>query len=112
MIFLNKEIWRGPFLCISMVHMMLRRRGWFLSMTLIFLLEIEDAQAGDTGRYTCEATNVAGKTEKNYNVNVWGEYNERLSHPAGSLGLVFLTASVVKMHPSTAVLTRKGSVSS
>ncbi|XP_011246353.1 hemicentin-1 isoform X3 [Mus musculus] len=35
------------------------------------VLKIEDAQAGDTGRYTCEATNVAGKTEKNYNVNVW-----------------------------------------
>ncbi|KAM4861104.1 hemicentin-1 [Thomomys bottae] len=34
-------------------------------------LKIEDAQFQDTGRYTCEATNVAGKTEKNYNVNVW-----------------------------------------
>lgn len=27
----------------------------------------------DSGRYSCEATNVAGKTEKNYNLNVWGE---------------------------------------
>ncbi|GAB1285527.1 Hemicentin-1 [Apodemus speciosus] len=35
------------------------------------VLKIEDAQAQDTGRYTCEATNVAGKTEKNYNVNIW-----------------------------------------
>uniref|UniRef100_A0A8D2B9D0 Hemicentin-1 n=1 Tax=Sciurus vulgaris TaxID=55149 RepID=A0A8D2B9D0_SCIVU len=35
------------------------------------VLKIEDAQVQDTGRYTCEATNVAGKTEKNYNVNVW-----------------------------------------
>uniref|UniRef100_A0A8C9DLV3 Hemicentin-1 n=1 Tax=Prolemur simus TaxID=1328070 RepID=A0A8C9DLV3_PROSS len=35
------------------------------------VLEIEDAQVQDTGRYTCEATNVAGKTEKNYNVNIW-----------------------------------------
>ncbi|XP_029473326.1 LOW QUALITY PROTEIN: hemicentin-1 [Rhinatrema bivittatum] len=34
-------------------------------------LKIEGAQIQDTGRYTCEATNVAGKTEKNYNVNVW-----------------------------------------
>uniref|UniRef100_A0A8B9H3J1 Hemicentin 1 n=1 Tax=Astyanax mexicanus TaxID=7994 RepID=A0A8B9H3J1_ASTMX len=25
----------------------------------------------DTGRYTCEAANIAGKTEKNYNLNVW-----------------------------------------
>ncbi|XP_068809627.1 hemicentin-1 isoform X4 [Struthio camelus] len=35
------------------------------------VLKIEGAQVQDTGRYTCEATNVAGKTEKNYNVNVW-----------------------------------------
>ncbi|XP_053098888.1 hemicentin-1 isoform X3 [Hemicordylus capensis] len=35
------------------------------------VLKIEGAQAQDTGRYTCEATNVAGKMEKNYNVNVW-----------------------------------------
>ncbi|XP_038613568.1 hemicentin-1 [Tachyglossus aculeatus] len=34
-------------------------------------LKIEGAQVLDTGRYTCEATNVAGKTEKNYNVNIW-----------------------------------------
>nr|XP_033816119.1 hemicentin-1 isoform X1 [Geotrypetes seraphini] len=35
------------------------------------LLKIDEVQVQDTGRYTCEATNVAGKTEKNYNVNVW-----------------------------------------
>ncbi|XP_047376655.1 hemicentin-1 isoform X2 [Sciurus carolinensis] len=35
------------------------------------VLKIEDTQVQDTGRYTCEATNVAGKTEKNYNVNIW-----------------------------------------
>uniref|UniRef100_A0A8C2VRJ2 Hemicentin-1 n=1 Tax=Chinchilla lanigera TaxID=34839 RepID=A0A8C2VRJ2_CHILA len=35
------------------------------------VLKIEDTQVQDTGRYTCEATNIAGKTEKNYNVNVW-----------------------------------------
>ncbi|OXB72513.1 UNVERIFIED_CONTAM: hypothetical protein H355_016382 [Colinus virginianus] len=34
------------------------------------VLEIEEAQVQDTGRYTCEATNVAGKTKKNYNVNI------------------------------------------
>lgn len=28
----------------------------------------------DSARYSCEATNVAGKTEKNYNLNVWGEF--------------------------------------
>ncbi|NXX95340.1 HMCN1 protein, partial [Centropus bengalensis] len=35
------------------------------------VLKIEGAQVQDSGRYTCEATNVAGKTEKNYNVNIW-----------------------------------------
>uniref|UniRef100_A0A8C4U7D5 Hemicentin-1 n=1 Tax=Falco tinnunculus TaxID=100819 RepID=A0A8C4U7D5_FALTI len=35
------------------------------------VLKIEGAQVQDTGRYTCEATNIAGKTEKNYNVNIW-----------------------------------------
>ncbi|XP_063154493.1 hemicentin-1 [Candoia aspera] len=35
------------------------------------VLKIEQAQVQDTGRYTCEATNIAGKVEKNYNVNVW-----------------------------------------
>ncbi|XP_006730990.2 hemicentin-1 [Leptonychotes weddellii] len=35
------------------------------------VLKIEETQVQDTGRYTCEATNVAGKTEKNYNVNIW-----------------------------------------
>uniref|UniRef100_A0A4W3JWV4 Hemicentin 1 n=1 Tax=Callorhinchus milii TaxID=7868 RepID=A0A4W3JWV4_CALMI len=34
-------------------------------------LKIDVAQVLDTGRYTCEATNVAGKTEKNYNLNIW-----------------------------------------
>ena len=37
--------------------------------------QISSAQVQDAGRYTCEATNVAGKTEKNYNLNVWGEFN-------------------------------------
>ncbi|NXK97014.1 HMCN1 protein, partial [Formicarius rufipectus] len=35
------------------------------------VLKVEGAQVQDTGRYTCEATNVAGRTEKNYNVNIW-----------------------------------------
>ncbi|KAK7889294.1 hypothetical protein WMY93_024854 [Mugilogobius chulae] len=39
------------------------------------LLKIARAQMQDSGRYTCEATNVAGKTDKNYNLNVWGENN-------------------------------------
>ncbi|NWU93884.1 HMCN1 protein, partial [Upupa epops] len=35
------------------------------------VLKIEGAQVQDTGRYTCEATNIAGKTEKSFNVNIW-----------------------------------------
>ncbi|XP_039213555.1 hemicentin-1 isoform X2 [Crotalus tigris] len=35
------------------------------------ILKIAQAQVQDTGRYTCEATNIAGKMEKNYNVNIW-----------------------------------------
>ncbi|XP_048833472.1 hemicentin-1 isoform X1 [Brienomyrus brachyistius] len=35
------------------------------------MLKIDSSQVQDTGRYTCEATNVAGKTEKHYNLNVW-----------------------------------------
>nr|XP_061831771.1 hemicentin-1-like isoform X1 [Nerophis lumbriciformis] len=34
------------------------------------LLKVDSAEVQDSGRYTCEATNVAGKTDKNYNVNV------------------------------------------
>lgn len=55
----------------------------------LFLFQIEDAQVQDTGRYTCEATNVAGKTEKNYNVNIWGKYKEHLSNKAASLQFAF-----------------------
>lgn len=36
--------------------------------------QVKNAQVQDSGRYSCQATNVAGKTEKNYNLNVWGEW--------------------------------------
>ncbi|XP_075872115.1 hemicentin-1 isoform X2 [Nelusetta ayraudi] len=35
------------------------------------VLKVNSAQVQDSGRYSCQATNVAGKTEKNYNLNVW-----------------------------------------
>ncbi|XP_033937393.1 hemicentin-1 [Pseudochaenichthys georgianus] len=35
------------------------------------VLKVDSAQVQDSARYSCEATNVAGKTEKNYNLNVW-----------------------------------------
>ncbi|KAM3915384.1 hemicentin-1 [Leptodactylus fuscus] len=34
------------------------------------VLQIMGAQVKDAGRYSCEAVNVAGKTEKNFNVNI------------------------------------------
>uniref|UniRef100_A0A671W9G0 Hemicentin 1 n=1 Tax=Sparus aurata TaxID=8175 RepID=A0A671W9G0_SPAAU len=43
------------------------------------VLKIDSAQVQDSGRYSCEATNVAGKTEKNYNLNVWVRPSIRLS---------------------------------
>ncbi|XP_004688211.1 PREDICTED: hemicentin-1 [Condylura cristata] len=59
------------------------------------VLKIEDAQVQDTGRYTCEATNIAGKTEKNYNVNIW----------------VRPTISNSGNHPTEIIVTRGKSVS-
>ncbi|XP_006907796.1 hemicentin-1 isoform X1 [Pteropus alecto] len=52
------------------------------------VLKIEDAQVQDTGRYTCEATNVAGKTEKNYNVNIWIPPNIYGSDELGQLTVI------------------------
>ncbi|XP_053325662.1 hemicentin-1 [Spea bombifrons] len=34
------------------------------------ILKIDAVQVRDIGRYSCEAVNIAGKTEKNYNVNI------------------------------------------
>nr|XP_020731255.1 hemicentin-2-like [Odocoileus virginianus texanus] len=35
------------------------------------LLEVDRAEVGDTGRYTCEALNLVGRSEKHFNLNVW-----------------------------------------
>ncbi|KAM6184061.1 hemicentin-2 [Erethizon dorsatum] len=35
------------------------------------LLEVSRAEVGDAGRYTCEALNHAGRSEKHFDVNVW-----------------------------------------
>nr|XP_014344645.1 PREDICTED: hemicentin-1 [Latimeria chalumnae] len=51
-------------------------------------LKIEGAQVQDTGRYTCEATNVAGKTEKNYNLNVWVPPSIRSSDELSQLTVI------------------------
>ena len=37
------------------------------------VVQIQQAQVEDTGRYTCIATNVAGEDEKDFDVNIQGE---------------------------------------
>ncbi|CAJ0944218.1 unnamed protein product [Ranitomeya imitator] len=37
-------------------------------------LQIDQSQLRDAGRYTCEASNEAGRSEKHYNVVIWGKY--------------------------------------
>ncbi|XP_067893515.1 hemicentin-1 isoform X1 [Heterodontus francisci] len=51
-------------------------------------LMIEAAQVLDTGRYTCKATNVAGKTEKNYNLNIWVPPSIRGSNELSKLTVI------------------------
>ncbi|XP_071373120.1 hemicentin-1, partial [Centroberyx affinis] len=52
------------------------------------LLKIDSAQVQDSGRYTCEATNIAGKTEKNYNLNVWVSPSIRGSEEVSPLAVI------------------------
>lgn len=35
--------------------------------------QIDQAQLRDAGWYTCEASNDAGRSEKHYNVVIWGK---------------------------------------
>lgn len=37
------------------------------------LLHLKNAQVSDTGRYVCVAVNVAGLTDKKYDLNVHGK---------------------------------------
>ncbi|XP_072488817.1 hemicentin-2 isoform X3 [Notamacropus eugenii] len=46
------------------------RPGVHLSPDGAFL-QVEQAEVQDVGRYTCEALNKAGRSEKHYNLNVW-----------------------------------------
>ena len=59
-------------------------------------LQIDSSQVQDSGRYTCEATNVAGKTEKNYNLNVWGEFHMP-TQPYGSVSSSIVYWMVLKV---------------
>ena len=41
---------------------------------MVFALgQVDRAEVGDTGRYTCEALNLVGHSQKHFNLNVWGE---------------------------------------
>ncbi|ROL43461.1 Hemicentin-1, partial [Anabarilius grahami] len=64
-----------------------RKPGLSLSEDGSFL-KITSAQVQDTGRYTCEAINVAGKTEKHYNLNVWVPPSIRGSDEVSSLTVI------------------------
>ncbi|XP_034531212.1 hemicentin-1 [Notolabrus celidotus] len=52
------------------------------------VLKVDSAQVQDSGRYSCEATNVAGKTEKNYNLNVWVSPSIRGSEEVSPLTVI------------------------
>ncbi|XP_068563703.1 hemicentin-1 [Cebidichthys violaceus] len=52
------------------------------------VLKVDRAQVQDSGRYSCEAINVAGKTEKNYNLNVWVSPSIRGSEEASPLTVI------------------------
>uniref|UniRef100_A0A5F8HEY5 Hemicentin-2 n=1 Tax=Monodelphis domestica TaxID=13616 RepID=A0A5F8HEY5_MONDO len=57
-------------------HALSPRPGVHLSADGV-LLQVERAEVQDVGRYTCEALNKAGRSEKHYNLNVWGEVSLR-----------------------------------
>ncbi|XP_053542916.1 hemicentin-1 isoform X1 [Ictalurus punctatus] len=78
------------------------------------VLQIASAQIQDTGRYTCEATNVAGKTEKNYNLNVWVPPSIRGSDEVSPLtvtvgGLVTLLCESSGIPPPSLTWKKNGS---
>ncbi|XP_061594740.1 hemicentin-1 [Cololabis saira] len=77
-------------------------------------LKVDSAQVQDSGRYTCEAINIAGKTEKNYNLNVWVTPSIRGSDEVSSLtviegGLITLVCESSGIPPPTLTWTKDGS---
>ncbi|KAK3506808.1 hypothetical protein QTP70_028372 [Hemibagrus guttatus] len=78
------------------------------------VLQITSAQIQDTGRYTCEATNIAGKTEKHYNLNVWVPPSIRGSDEVSPLtvtvgGLVTLVCESSGIPPPSLTWKKNGS---
>ncbi|XP_012576655.1 PREDICTED: hemicentin-2 [Condylura cristata] len=56
------------------------------------VLEVDRAEVGDAGRYTCEALNQAGRSEKHYNLHVWAAPAFPSREP--------LTLTVMEGHPA------------
>ncbi|XP_049335709.1 hemicentin-1 isoform X1 [Astyanax mexicanus] len=78
------------------------------------MLRIANAQLQDTGRYTCEAANIAGKTEKNYNLNVWVPPSIRGSEEVSHLtvtegGLITLVCESSGIPPPSLTWKKNGS---
>uniref|UniRef100_A0AAR2KQZ6 Hemicentin 1 n=1 Tax=Pygocentrus nattereri TaxID=42514 RepID=A0AAR2KQZ6_PYGNA len=78
------------------------------------VLQIVSAQLQDTGRYTCEATNIAGKMEKNYNLNVWVPPSIRGSDEVSRLtvtegGLITLVCESSGIPPPSLTWKKNGS---
>ncbi|XP_055020737.1 hemicentin-1 [Boleophthalmus pectinirostris] len=77
------------------------------------LLKVARAQMQDSGRYTCEATNVAGKTDKNYNLNVWVSPSIRGSEEVSPLtvtegGLITLVCESSGIPPPSLIWKKNG----
>ncbi|XP_007942419.2 hemicentin-2 [Orycteropus afer afer] len=67
------------------------RPGVHLSADKAFL-EVDRVEVWDAGRYTCEALNQAGRSEKHYNLNVWVPPVFPLGKPQ--------TLTVIEGHPA------------
>ncbi|XP_035384811.1 hemicentin-1 isoform X2 [Electrophorus electricus] len=94
-------------------RLLYRRPGLIVSADSS-VLQITNAQLQDTGRYTCEATNVAGKTEKSYNLNVWVSPSIRASEEVSILtvtegGLITLVCESSGIPPPSLTWRKNGS---
>lgn len=50
-------------------------------------LQLRNAQVSDTGRYVCVAVNVAGLSDRKYDLNVHGEYAKSWAYITNKVGL-------------------------
>lgn len=50
-------------------------------------LQLRNAQVSDTGRYVCVAVNVAGLSDRKYDLNVHGKYAKSGAYTTNKVGL-------------------------